>query len=175
MAEKITPYSKIPVYPHSAAYAREHGELNQYRESYRANVNCKLDIEKSIADHFDGMRLEKKAVTEVLDKYGPERVSLVLAATLQVKSWDGRFSSDNKKWASAFSFPDVSDGVRMDRRDDYAVTSHPAILDGFVNIARKQIEEHSRPHLKALISKVTVSSAKTIPKPAKAPKAHSAR
>lgn len=132
---------KTPVYHQSAAYAREHGELEQYRQSHHANIDCKKDIEKSIANHFDGIRLEKSAVTEVMDKYGSERVALVLAATVQVKSWDGRFSSSNKDWAFTFDFPDSKTALGTDRRDDYAVTSHPAVLDGFINTARKEIRE----------------------------------
>ena len=34
-----------PVYPHSAAYAREHGELEQYRASNNVNLQCKESIE----------------------------------------------------------------------------------------------------------------------------------
>ena len=30
-----------PIYPHSAAYAREHGELEQYRASNNVNRQCK--------------------------------------------------------------------------------------------------------------------------------------
>lgn len=32
---------RIPLYPHTAAYAREHGELEQYRASLQANIACK--------------------------------------------------------------------------------------------------------------------------------------
>ena len=135
----VEPIIKTPVYYQSAAYARAHGELDQFRQSHQANMACKKDIEDAIATHFDGMRLNKKAVDEVMEKYGPERVGQVLAATIQVKSWDGRFSSTNKEWAFTYDFPEVHDGLGMDRRDDYAVTSHPAVLDGFINTARKEI------------------------------------
>ena len=32
----------LPIYPHSAAYAREHDELPVYRASYQANVDCSI-------------------------------------------------------------------------------------------------------------------------------------
>jgi len=35
-----------PVYPHSAAYASEHGEMAQYNLSYQANSACKEAIEQ---------------------------------------------------------------------------------------------------------------------------------
>ena len=95
-----------------------------------------------------------------MEKYGPERVSLVLAATVQVKSWDGRFSSANKDWAFTFDFPEAKDDLGFDRRDNYAVTSHPAILDGFINLARQKIRELEQPadkDVSALVAEAAVA------------------
>lgn len=131
----------VPVYYESPVYAREHKEIEQFRESHFENVNCRRAIEASISKHFDGMRLSKQAVDEVLDKYGAERVALVLAATVQLKSWDGRFSQANKDWAFTVRMPDTQSTMNYDRRDAYAVTSHPAVLDGFISHARKVIQE----------------------------------
>ena len=39
---------KRQVYPHSAAYAKEHGELEQYRASNNANFQCKEAIEAAV-------------------------------------------------------------------------------------------------------------------------------
>ena len=139
------PIVNTPVYHESAEYARSAGELDLYRASRQANIDCKHDIEKAIADHFDGIRLDRKAINDVMERYGPERVSQVLAATVQVKAWDGRFSSANKDWAFTFDFPDPVNELGFDRRDSFAVTSHPAILDGFINLVRQEIKnmEHA--------------------------------
>ena len=134
------PIVNTPVYHESAEYARSAGELDLYRASRQANIDCKHDIEKAIADHFDGIRLDRKAINNVMERYGPERVSQVLAATVQVKAWDGRFSSANKDWAFTFDFPDPVNELGFDRRDSFAVTSHPAILDGFINLVRQEIK-----------------------------------
>lgn len=136
----MEPTVNIPIYRHSAAYARQAGELKQFRESHFANIDCKNDIEKAVAAHFDGMRLDHHAIDGVMERYGPERVSLVLAATVQVKAWDGRFSSGNKDWAFTFDFPEPVNDLGFDRRNDYAVTSHPAVLDGFINLVRQEIK-----------------------------------
>ena len=141
----VEPAVNTPVYHESAAYAREHGELDLFRQSHQANIACKKDIEEAISKNFDGMRLNKRAVTEVLEKYGPERVGLVLAATVQTKEWDGRFSPSNKDWAFTFDFPDTKTALGFDRRDDYAVTSHPAVLDGFITGIRNEIREMEHP------------------------------
>ena len=78
-------FDPIPVYYETAAHAREHGELDLFRLSHQENIACKRDIEDAIARHFDGMHLDNEAVTEVLDQYGEERVSVVLAATVQIR------------------------------------------------------------------------------------------
>ena len=74
-----------PVYPHSAAYAREHRELEQYRVSNNANLQCKESIEAAVREHFDGMYLSHDAAKGVIETYGMERVALVLANTVQLQ------------------------------------------------------------------------------------------
>ena len=68
-----------PLYPHSAAYAREHGELEQYRASNNVNLQCKESIEAAVREYFDGMYLSHDAAKGVIETYGMERVALVLA------------------------------------------------------------------------------------------------
>ena len=135
---------RIPVYRQTGMYAREHGELDQFRQSNVANIACRAAIEKAIAENFDGMRLRSDAAAQVLGEFGAERVQFVLANTVQQKSWDGRFSRENKAWAAAFSIePDVVMG--MDRRVQFIVNSHPAVLDGFITMTRKAALERERP------------------------------
>ena len=102
--------NKTGLYKHTAAYALEHGELEQYRASLQANIACKNAIEAAIRQHFDGMHLNEAAVTEVMAAYGKERVCSVVANTLQQKSWDGRFSPSNKAWAAQF---EIAAAVRL--------------------------------------------------------------
>ena len=126
----------IPVYPHSAAYAREHGELEQYRASNNANLQCKESVEEAVREHFDGMYLSHDAAKGVIETYGMERVAMVLANTVQLQDWDGRYSPRNKEWAK--TIPNYnSDTVRC----GYALNSHPAVLNGFIDLVR---EEHLR-------------------------------
>lgn len=125
----------VPVYRYDGSYAREHGELEQFRASLEENVACKDAIENAIREGFDGMHLSGDAAKGVLSAFGPERVSYVLAATLQEKSYDGRFSKSNLTWAAAIPAYDGSN-----RLVDYVVNSHPYILDGFVTLARKEME-----------------------------------
>ena len=134
---------QIPVYRQTGMYAREHGELDQFRQSNVANIACRAAGEKAIAENFDGMRLRADAAEPVLSEFGSERVLFVLANTVQHKDWDGRFSRENKAWAAAFSIePDVVMG--MDRRVQFIVNSHPAVLDGFILMAREAAQNQQR-------------------------------
>ena len=123
------------LYPYSAKEARERNELSLWRESHRANIACRDAIEDAIRRSFDGMHLDKDCITPVLDEYGYKRTAWVLANTLHELKWDGRFSPANKQWAERRYIP-------QDERHNAAITvrSHPAVLDGFVNLYRKAVQ-----------------------------------
>lgn len=135
--EAITP-KKIAVYPYPADYAREHEELEQYRTSRKANILCKEAIEETIRLCFDGNYLDEGAVPEVAEKFGYERMLHVLATTVREKEHDGRFSYDNKAWARTVHVFEDPDGMGRDRNVDFVVESHPAVLDGFISMARHE-------------------------------------
>ena len=90
----------IPVYREAAMYAFEAGELDAYRTSMQANMDCKEAIEQTINDYYGNNRLAaESAVKSILEKFSPERVAYVLAQTIQQKDHDGRISRDCKEWA----------------------------------------------------------------------------
>lgn len=82
-------------------------ELDLYRVSLHENKNCKNAIDKAISENFDGFRLKKDCYKPVIEQFGQERMLYVLANTLQLRGWDGRFSRDNKAWAEHFSIPAI--------------------------------------------------------------------
>ncbi|MBR3278170.1 MAG: DUF3849 domain-containing protein [Lachnospiraceae bacterium] len=129
-----------PVYRHSADYAREAGERDEYRASLQENTRCKAAIEKAVKMHYDGMYLHENAISAVLDVFGPERLSWVLGNTITMKEHDGRFSRSNKAWAQAMSIPIDRDGFGSLRNWSYTVESHPAILDLYTTLLRKELE-----------------------------------
>lgn len=132
-----------PVYQHSAAYAREHEELTQYRASFRANVACKEAIEKAVAEHYADNHLDVDGIMEAVGaEFSMERMKLVLANTVQQKDWDGRFSRENKTWAKAVAVAEDTDSWGNDRNRQFTVNrSHPAVLDGFITHFRKELEK----------------------------------
>lgn len=144
--EEIQDFKAIPVYRETSVYARKHDELEQYRASGKANQKCKFAIEQIIRENFDGMRLPKDIAKTILDTFGTERVSYVLANTLQTKSWDGRFGRDNLEWAQTIPLkPDLADEIN--KNVFCVVETHPAVLDGFIRHVRKMLEERERPRL----------------------------
>lgn len=126
----------VPIYRYSAETARYENELTDYRESKKYNIRCKEAIEEAIRTHFDGMHLDTSCVQDIFDEFGYDRTMWVLAATVKNKSFDGRFSNTNKGWARSI-IPSHLDKYEF---DEYAVQSHPAVLNGFIDSVRAEYE-----------------------------------
>ena len=125
---------EVPVYKETAEHARNSGELEAYRSSYKANVACRDAIEQAISNHYRNNSLGDEGTKSVLAQFGAERVQYVLANTVQHKDWDGRISKDNKEWAKTVP---ICAG-----NSDYFVVdkSHPGLTDLFLTQTRKELE-----------------------------------
>lgn len=123
------------LYPYSSAEAHKRNELSLWRESHRANIDCRDAIEDSIHKNYDGMNLRADCLKTVLDEYGYKRTAWVLANTLHELKWDGRFSPVNKQWAEKTYIP-----TDLNHNSDFVARSHPAVLDGFVSFYRKAVQ-----------------------------------
>ena len=128
----------LPVYPYPADHAREQGELDVYRASFRANVSCKEAIESAIREHYRDNRLDTAAVGQVAEQFGQERMLYVLAATVRHFDYDGRISRDNKRWANTIPVYESKDGMDSDRSVQFVVCSHPGLTDLFLTGARRE-------------------------------------
>ena len=127
--------SDVPVYYESFAYAAENGEVDLYRISRQLNEDCRNAIEEAIADNFDGMRLADDATKSVVEQFGMERMGYILAYTLNYNNHDGRYSHSNKEWADTTCKGERGNNIRT----DWIVRSHPAVLNGFVDMYRKEL------------------------------------
>lgn len=126
------------VYMGTLENAMQERNIDAYLDSRKLNIDCKNVIEQAITENFDGMSLTPDTATGVIEKYGEERVAFVLANTLKQLSYDGRFSDGNKRWADGIDVPEnISRGIDLNR--DYIVSSHPAVLNGFIDMARNEI------------------------------------
>ena len=127
-----------PLYKYPASHASEHGELDAYRASHKANAACKKAIEDAIHDHYVDNCLSRGAVKQVVDAFGYDRTLYVLANTIRHLNHDGRISNDNKLWAATITVhPDV-DGFGSDRNVYLVLNSHPGLIDIFVRQARHE-------------------------------------
>lgn len=124
------------VYLQTAKYATEHNEMTAYRNSHKANEDCKHAIDEAVRNNFDGMHLNEGFENGLIDEYGMERVAFIVATTINERGWDGRYSRDNKEWAKTIPMSESED-----ERRNCILNVHPAVLDAFVNRIRNKINE----------------------------------
>lgn len=129
--------SELKVNEEIARFAMKAAYNKKYPlEATMISRNCGSDIEKGISTHFDGMHLNTDFIANLYALYGEERMNYVLANTVQMSEIDGRFNPDNKAWAKGISINNSEE----DRRKFY-ITSHPALLDGFITAYRRYVKE----------------------------------
>lgn len=126
------------IYKASLEEAESRNETKLFQASQKLNIACREAVETAIRDNYDGKHLNKDCFRPVMEEYGAGRLEWVLANSLQQKSYDGRFSHDNRDWAGTISIPE-SRVNNIDMRRQYMVDSHPALLDGFVNLVRREL------------------------------------
>ena len=133
----------LEVYPHSARYAAEHGELARYQASARENNACVKAIEQAIRDNYKDYHLDPAGARAVLKKFGKERVQFVLALTIQHKQGDGRISPENKSWSCILNMPEGSE-LYQDTTQFAVNQAHPGLLDLFTTQTRSLIAQKER-------------------------------
>ena len=131
---------EYPVYRHTFDYAVAHGEEKQYRDSFHANVACKGAIEKAISQHYANNCMDALASQQVVHEFGFDRTLYVLANTIQLKDWDGRFSQDNKSWARSVQIAGGDEGIHDHRWKFVVDKSHPGLTDMFATMVRHDQE-----------------------------------
>ena len=126
---------EAPIYRETANYAYEAGELESYRASLAANVECRRAIEAAISSNYGDNRLDADAaVKSVLEQFSPERVRYVLANTIQQKDFDGRIPQPLKEWAKSVEVcPENATRFVVDK-------ANPGLTALFVDAFRQQTE-----------------------------------
>ena len=127
--------SEVPIYRETANYAYEAGEMEPYRASLAANVECRRAIEAAISSNYGDNRLDADAaVKSVLEQFSPERVRYVLANTIQQKDFDGRIPQPLKEWAKSVDVcPENASRFLVDK-------PNPGLTALFVDAFRQQTE-----------------------------------
>lgn len=163
MAKAHAETREQPVYRHTFDYAVAHGEEKQYRDSFHANVACKGAIEKAISQHYANNCMDALASQQVVHEFGFDRTLYVLANTIQIKDWDGRFSLDNKAWARSIQVAGGDEGIRDHHLKFVVDKSHPGLTDMFTTMVRHDFEEDSkqRASIRALLKAHVSAASKT--------------
>lgn len=134
-AEKSNiPQKDFPeVYINNLSFAREHGEIAAYKESKQLDLDCAAAIDEAISTNSKPGPMAgtqyvdtEKAMKDVTEKFGIERVKAVTATIVADQDWDGRLSNTNKNWAK---------NIDLLCHDVYTKT-HLSIFDGFVDKVR---------------------------------------
>ena len=125
---------KSPLYKRDGAHAQKYGKLEQYRESLRANRVCRQEIEAVMFEKWNGHDFQDDAAKGIIERFGVERTSYVLASSVQSMEWEDRFSSDNLAWAKT-----VPQFLPEDRRSGFVISCHPDKLEAFVSLFRKEL------------------------------------
>ncbi|MCD8012010.1 MAG: DUF3849 domain-containing protein [Lachnospiraceae bacterium] len=158
----------IPVsHLNSYSEAKEAGEVDNWRASHRENERCAHEFSKDFGAAYHDRKMPEY-LQKWVQKYGMERCKIVLASTIQLADYDGRYYPSTKEEAAKIVIPgaDTQDTYK-DRRQDYRVSTHPVMVNGAFRqllamereqqeqaqtAARTQEKESAQPQSKAMAS-----------------------
>lgn len=95
----------------------------------RNHIACRNAIDKCMRDDYDGYHLPN--LKNVFDSFNIKTIKEVLSNTVVSADWDGRYSPINRQWANKNFY---SEDVRL--RNQYLLSTHPALIDGIINQVR---------------------------------------
>lgn len=123
----------ISLYRFSLEEARHCNEVDLWRESHRANLNCVKAIEDAIDRSYSENVLNGECAKSVIAGFGFDRVNYILSANAQmISKEDPRLSDSNRKWGANIFIP------KSNLRDEYRINRHPLLVDGFISQAREE-------------------------------------
>ena len=122
----------VPFYEYSLDNARHCNEVDKWRASHKANIDCKKAIENAIADNYKDNHFNPNFAVDIIEKFGFDRVNFILQYNLKQAQNDGRYSKKNKEWGKWLYAPESN--MRM----DYLISSHPILLDSFIDKVRSE-------------------------------------
>jgi len=136
--------SNVPFYREGAEAAKEHGEIDLWRQSNRENQRCAMVIDSCINKHNDGMHLDTVAViNEVTAAFGMERTAFVLAAHIADHEWDKRFHTDVMDWAKS-EMSKYSTEIQERDSKRFHLSAHSVLIDGVASDVIKMLREIDR-------------------------------
>lgn len=115
-------FKTVPICTQSLIEAKQSGNIGAWKDSVAASKACIKFIEDNLSVAYEGRDLEN-FVKQLNDKFGIDRAMYSVAATIQLKDHDGRFTNAVKNRASQFGFD--SDNMRL----NFLTERHPVMIN----------------------------------------------
>lgn len=115
-------FKTVPICTQSLIEAKQSGNLGAWKDSVAASKACIKFIEDNLSVAYEGRDLEN-FVKQLNDKFGIDRAMYSIAATIQLKDHDGRFTNEVKNRAAQFNFD--SDNMRL----NFLTERHPVMIN----------------------------------------------
>lgn len=116
-------YKAVPIVVDSCMDAKMNGRLSELQASIKASKACRDYIEQNVYREYENRNFDG-FVQNLVDKFGIDRAMYTVAATIQLKNQDGRFTKDVKDMARQYMFD--SDKTRM----KFLTETHPVVING---------------------------------------------
>ena len=115
-------FKSVPIYPEVFSAAKASGSIDVWKANKDASKACRDYINSNIHEEYESRNL-KGFVQKLEGKFGIDRTMYTLAATIQIKDHDGRFTNEVKGKAAEYPFDD--DNQRL----NYLTEAHPVMLN----------------------------------------------
>lgn len=139
--EQASKYTPIYLKTTAEAYkdGRESDEAKLYRESYSKSKECIAAITKGISENYDYSKyhFDTDFAKDIIAEYSQERVNYVLATVMQNHKGDGRYTEENREWASTIPISE-SDDVRH----GIDTNAHSTLINSFIDEVRRLEKEN---------------------------------
>jgi hypothetical protein len=134
----IVMYAAYPIYYPSVRWARENGEIELWRESFKINKECKAHIFANATHEYHSQNLPE-LIKQLTDLYGLERVMFVIGRTIIDSEWEERYDKTSRERAGRIDYQDMKEAraqyeagenpCKSDVSDHYLINIHPVILN----------------------------------------------
>jgi len=140
--EKPVSFKDIPICTQSFLIAKQNNNLDSFRDSLAASKACTKFIDSNLSKEYENRNL-KGFVKELEEQFGVERTMYTIAATIQLKNHDGRFTREVKDRVAGFLFAD--DNMRL----KFLTETHPVMLNHLYEklIDREKELKQSQPQI----------------------------
>lgn len=120
--EKTISFVDVPVCTQSFLEAKQNDNFDEWKTSIAASKVCVKYIDDNMYSEYENRNV-KGFVAQLEEQFGIDRTMYTVAATIQLKKHDGRFTNEVKDRAGLYNFE--SDNMRL----KFLTESHPVMLN----------------------------------------------